>query len=67
MSSIVRFAGYLAAALFLVWRAETFMDARNGGGDFLPRLMCVVLALLLLMTGFIQALNQNQDGGSEPV
>jgi uncharacterized membrane protein YraQ (UPF0718 family) len=63
MSGILRFVAYLAAAGFLVWRAQTYMDSYGGGGDLLARIMCLLLALLLVFTGFVRAL----DDGSQPV
>ncbi len=55
MRGLFVFAMYLAPAIFLVWRAETYVDV-HGHGLLLARCMSILLALMISMVGVMRGL-----------
>ncbi len=49
------FVMYAIPAVFLVWRAETYVDS-HGHALLLARLMCIVLALMISLVGLMRSM-----------
>ncbi len=61
MRSLVVFAVYAAIPISLVWRAETYVD-QQGHALLLERIMCILLAVFLALTGLVQGLDRTGSG-----
>jgi hypothetical protein len=55
MRFIVSLALYLGFPVYLIWRADTYVDA-HGDAMFLARVMCILLAVMLGMVGLVRGL-----------
>lgn len=63
MRSLAISAICVAAAVFLLWRAETYVDVQ-GQGLLLARLMCICLGIMIGMLGLMHGLQALDAGNS---
>jgi hypothetical protein len=63
MRSLATSAICVAAAVFLLWRAETYVDAQ-GHGLLLARFMCICLGIMIGMVGLMHGLEALDAGNS---
>jgi hypothetical protein len=65
MRSLFVFVMYVAPAIFLVYRAETYVDGQ-GRALLLARAMCIVLAVMIALVGLMRCLDvYGSDASSE--